>query len=268
MQNQGVEIMITGSPIKTKDFRWDVSFNISFNKNKITKLPGHKDIIDAALPFILREGYDYRTFYGRVYVGVDPANGNPLWYKDSTHKTTVTDRALATREVLDGKSASPKAFGGFSTTFSYKAFSIGADFIFNYGNYVTDGWAFYLMDGVDAIEQKYAINLKRWQKAGDITNVPKYVYGSTNGSSSFSTRFLQKGDYIRMRNLTIGYNMDAKLASRLHLGSLNFYVRGTNLFTKTYDKDLTIDPEQGVNSSSNLDIYYSKAITVGLNLGF
>lgn len=266
MQNQGVEIMVTGSPIKTKDFRWDVSFNISFNKNKITKLPGHKDIIDGT--FILREGYDYRTFYGRVYVGVDPANGDPLWYKDSTHKSTVNDRALATREVLNGKSASPKAFGGFSTTFSYKSFSLGADFIFNYGNYVTDGWAFYLMDGVDAIEQKYAINLKRWQKAGDITNVPKYVYGSTNSSSSFSTRFLQKGDYIRMRNLTIGYNMDAKLASRLHLGSLNFYVRGTNLFTKTYDKDLTIDPEQGVNSSSNLDIYYSKAITVGLNLGF
>jgi TonB-dependent starch-binding outer membrane protein SusC len=267
MQNQGFELALTGSPIRTKDFRWDMSFNISFNKNKVTKLPGGKDIIDANLPFILREGYDYRSFFGRVYVGVDPANGDPLWYKDSSHKETVNNRANATREILP-QSASPKAFGGLGTTFTYKNFSLGADFIFNYGNYVTDGWAFYLMDGVDPIEQKYAINLKRWQKPGDITNVPKYVYQSTNGSSSFSSRFLQKGDYIRMRNVTIGYTMDQRLASRLHLASFNFYVRGTNLWTKTYDKDLTIDPEQGVNSSSNLDIYYSKTITVGLNLGF
>jgi len=125
-----------------------------------------------------------------------------------------------------------------------------------------------MFDGVDPIEQKYAINLKRWQKPGDITDVPKYIYGSTNNSSSFSTRFLQKGDYIRLRNITIGYNLNSRVAGMMHLSSLNFYVRGTNLFTKTYDKNLTIDPEQGVNSSSNLDIYYSKTITVGLNLGF
>lgn len=267
MQNKGFELTVNATPVKTRDFSWDLSFNISFNKNKVTKLPGGKDIIDANLPFILREGYDYRSYFGRVYVGVDPANGDPLWYKDSTHKETVNNRSLATRELLN-MSASPKATGGLSTTFTYKYFSIGADFVYNYGNYVTDGWGFYLYDGVDPIEQKYAINLKRWQKPGDITNVPKYIYQSTNNSSSFSTRFLQKGDYIRMRNITIGYNMDPKLAGRLHLTTLNFYVRGTNLWTKTYDKDLTIDPEQGVNSSSNLDIYYTKAVTVGINVGF
>jgi TonB-linked SusC/RagA family outer membrane protein len=266
MQNKGLELTVNATPVSTKDFKWDVSFNISFNKNKITKLPGGKDIIDGT--FILREGYDYRTYYGRVYVGVDPANGDPLWYKDSTHTSTVNNRSLATREILNGKSASPKSFGGFSNSFSYKGFSITADFIFNYGNFVTDGWVFYLADGVNPTDQRYAINLKRWQKPGDITDVPKYVYGSANGSSSFSTRFLQKGDYIRMRNITLGYNLDSKVASRLHMNSLNFYVRGTNLWTKTYDKNLTIDPEQGVNSASNLDIYYSKTITVGLSLGF
>lgn len=265
MQNSGFEFNVNATPVTTKDFRWDVNFNISFNKNKINKLPGGKDIIDGS--FLLREGHDYRSYYARVYVGVDPATGDPLWYKDSTHKETVTNRSLATREILS-QSASPKSFGGFGTTISYKGLSIAADFIFNYGNYVSDGWAFYLIDGVDPIEQKYALNLKRWQKPGDITDVPKYVYGSTNNSSSFSTRFLQKGDYIRMRNITVGYNMDTKLANRLHFNSLNFYVRGTNLFTKTYDKNLTIDPEAGVNSTSNLDVYFSKSVTVGVNLGF
>jgi hypothetical protein len=268
MQNQGFEFSVNANPVKSRDFRWDISFNISTNKNKVTKLPGGKDIIDANLPFILREGYDYRTYYGRTYVGVDPSNGDPLWYKDSSHTSTVNNRSQATREVLKGKSASPKYYGGFTNSLAYKGFSFTADFIYNYGNYVTDGWAFYLIDGVDPIEQKYALNLRRWQKPGDITDVPKYVYGSTNNSSSFSTRFLQKGDYIRLRNLTFGYTLSTRVNSLLHITSLYFYVRGTNLWTKTYDKNLTIDPEQGVNSSSNLDIYYSKTVTVGLNLGF
>lgn len=265
MQNKGLELTVNATPIKTKDFSWDFNFNISFNKNKVTKLPGGRDIIDGT--FILREGYDYRSFYGRVYVGVDPANGNPLWYKDSLHASTVIDRSLATRELLP-MSASPKSTGGLSNTFTYKGFSLTTDFVFNYGNYVTDGWVFYLADGVNPTDQRYAMNLRRWQKPGDVTDVPKYVYGSANGSSSFSTRFLQKGDYIRMRNMTIGYNVDSKVVSKLHLSSVNFYVRGTNLWTKTYDKHLTIDPEAGVNSASNLDIYYSKIVTVGLNIGF
>ena len=266
MQNTGFELALRASPISTPDFKWDVNFNISFNKNKITKLPGGKDIIDGS--FILREGLDYRTYFARVYVGVDPATGDPLWYKDSTHTSTVTNRNLATREPLTGMSASPKYFGGLSTSFTYKGFSLGADFIYNYGNYVTDGWIFYLADGVDVLEGKYASNLRRWQKPGDITDVPRYVYSSTNNSSSFSTRFLYKGDYVRLRNLTLGYSVQEKWLKRAGLTSANLYVRGTNLWTKTYDKHLTVDPEAGVNGSSNLDVYYTKTVTFGLNLGF
>jgi TonB-linked SusC/RagA family outer membrane protein len=266
MQNTGVEFSINASPIRTKDFRWDINFNISFNKNKITKLPGGKDIIDGL--FIMREGYDYRTYFARTYVGVNPENGDPLWYEDSSHKKTVTNRSLATREVLKGKSASPKYFGGFNNTFNYKGITLTTEFVYNYGNYVNDGWAFYLVDGVDPLQGKYALNLRRWQKPGDITDVPKYVYGSTNNSSSFSTRFMQKGDFIRLRNITLGYNLDPKLASKLRVSSLNIYVRGTNFWTKTYDKNLTIDPEAGVNATSDLNVYYSKAITAGLNIGF
>jgi TonB-dependent starch-binding outer membrane protein SusC len=266
MQNTGFEFAVNATPVRSKNFRWEMNFNISFNKNKITKLPGGKDIIDGR--FILREGYDYRTFYGRSYVGVNPDNGDPLFYEDSTHTKTVTNQALATREVLKGMSASPKYFGGFNNTFTYRGISLSPEFVFNYGNYVTDAWAFYMVDGVDPLEGKYALNLNRWQKPGDITDVPKYVYSSTNNSSSFSTRFLQKGDFIRLRNITLGYTLDPKVASKIKVSSLNVYVRGTNLWTKTYDKNLTIDPEQGVNSLSDLNVYYSKTITAGINIGF
>src|SRR5258705_8295289 len=109
MQNKGFEFTLNATPLNTKSFKWDINFNISFNKNKITKLPGGKDIIDGA--FILCQGYDYRSYYARKYVGMDPANGDPLWYKDSTHTTTVNNRSLALRELLP-MSASPKSVAG------------------------------------------------------------------------------------------------------------------------------------------------------------
>jgi hypothetical protein len=124
------------------------------------------------------------------------------------------------------------------------------------------------MDGTYPDLNKYVWELQRWQKPGDITNVPRYEFGSTNNSNAFSTRFLFKGDYIRLRNLTLGYNLSNALTSRLGISGLRFYVRGTNLWTKTYDKNLTVDPEQGVNSLSNLNIFYTKSLTAGLNLSF
>ncbi|MGH2564863.1 MAG: SusC/RagA family TonB-linked outer membrane protein, partial [Ginsengibacter sp.] len=107
------------------------------------------------------------------------------------------------------------------------------DFVYNYGNLVRDGWIFYAIDGAYPDLNKYAINLQRWQKPGDITNVPKYVFGSGNNSNAFSTRFLYKGDFIRLRNLTVGYNLPASLISKLKISSLRIYVRGTNLWTRT-----------------------------------
>jgi len=268
VQNNGFELTLNATPVSTKEWRWDVSFNFSHNTNKVTKLPGGKDIIDPNNPFILREGFPVQQYFGRVYVGVDQSNGDPLWYKDSSHTSVVNNRNSALREVLNGKTANPKYFGGASSTITYRGFSVDADFIYNYGNYVSDGWIFYLADGVDPVQQKYAMNLKRWQKPGDVTDVPRYVYQSANGSSSFSTRFLWKGDYIRLRNITVGYTVPTKVINHLHLANANFYVRGTNLWTKTYDKNLTVDPEQGITSQSNLDVYLSKTVTLGLNLGF
>src|SRR5205085_11393707 len=156
------------------------------------------------------------------------------------------------------------------------------DFYYNYGNYVWDQWGSFLADETNPTYGKYALTLNRWQKPGDITNVPKLYYGSTNtttaqnsASNATSTRFLYKGDYIRLRNLSLGYRFDKSIASRLHMSTLYFYVRGTNLWTKTYDKNLTIDPEQGGSSSTNsnvgvnnLNLFYNRALTVGINVGF
>ena len=264
MENKGIEFAINGSPIRTKDFTWDINFNFSHNKNKILSLPDGKDIIQGS--FMLREGEDYRTFYLREWAGVDPENGDPLWYVDGSHEETTNNYSSAQRQLFG--SASPKYFGGLSTTLNYKGFEVQGDLAYNYGNYVRDQWIFYVVDGVDPTANKYAINLQRWQKPGDITNVPRYEYQSSNSSSSSSTRFLYKGDFIKLRNITVGYNAGNKLISRFGLTTLRLYVRGTNLWMKTYDENLTIDPEQGVNGLANFDAFYPKSMTVGLNIGF
>jgi len=224
----------------------------------------------------------------RQWAGVDPATGNPLWYTDSSKSATTSNYSVASQpnvalRVITGKQADPKYYGGLSNTFTFKGFTLSADLYYNYGNYVWDQWGSFLADETNPTYGKYSLNLQRWQKPGDITNVPKLVYGATNlsatvqssASNATSTRFLYKGDYIRLRNISIGYRMDKSLASKLHMSSFYFYVRGTNLWTKTYDKNLTIDPEQGGSSSTNvltgtnnLNLFYNRTITVGINIGF
>jgi TonB-linked SusC/RagA family outer membrane protein len=264
IENKGFELTLTGTPVKTKDFSWNLSFNISHNQNKVLKLPGGKDI--ASSPFLLREGYDFRTYYVREWAGVDPTTGDPQWWVDSSHTNKTSVYNSAKRQLIG--SASPKYYGGLTSSFNYKGIELQADFVYNYGNLVRDRWITYAIDGAFPDLNKYAINLQRWQKPGDVTNVPKYEFGSTNNSNAFSTRFLYKGDFIRLRNVTVGYNLSNAIVSKIGIAGLRVYVRGTNLWTKTYDKNLTIDPEQGVNSSSNLNVFYTKSLTAGLNLTF
>lgn len=263
MKNSGIELQLDATPIRTRDFSWNTNFNLARNKNEITSLPGG-DFVDGS--FYRKVGSDYQTFYVRQWAGVDPDNGAPLWYVDASKETTTSTYAQAQRQALG--SATPKFFGSFNNSFSFRNFSLDFQLYYNFGNYVRDQWSFYIMDGVDPNENKYEMNLRRWQKPGDVTDVPRYVYGLQNNSSSFSTRFLYKGDFVRLRNITVSYRLPKTVLDKLKIGSALFYVRGFNLWTKTFDDRLTVDPETGINSIDNLTIPISKTITAGINLEF
>lgn len=263
MKNAGIEITIDGTPIATKDFTWNVNFNFARNKNQITQLPGGEFADGASYR---KEGLDYQSWYARVWAGVDPTNGDPLWYTDETKTTTTNNYGAAARMVYG--SATPKFFGQLNNTLTYKGFALDFQLYYNFGNLVRDGWAQYTYDGVSVTGNKYARAMDRWQKAGDITDVPKYVYNLQNSSSSFSTRFLYKGDFIRLRNISLSYNLPRTVLTKLGLGNATFYVRGFNIFTKTFDDRLTVDPENGITSVSNLQIPISKTVTAGLTLEF
>jgi len=266
MENKGAEITLNTTPVITRSFQWDLNINYARNKNKITSLVNNQDILDGV--FIRRVGYDFQTFYVRQFAGADPANGDPLWYIDDSKASTTNVYANANRSV-DFGSASPKYFGSITNTFKFKGITLEAQLYYNVGNYVRDQWgSFYLSSGANGTFNKVKRQLEAWQNPGDITDVPKYVYNGNKLSNSFSTRYLNKGDYIRLRNIQIGYDLSKDILSKLKINSAFFYVRGTNLWTAVKDKNLPFDPEQGIASTTNLEVFIPKTITAGVNIGF
>jgi len=274
MVNKGYEFALKGTPIKSKDFIWTTDFNISLNKNTVTALYNNAPAVTGNSTHT-EVGKDLYTWYTRLYAGVDPANGDALWYTDAT-KTTKTDNYNAALRV-DTRQADPKAFGGFNNSFNFKGIILTVDFYYNYGNYIgASGYDQYLTDGEFLTFNKYQyVYTSRWTTPGQITNVPKYVAGgitlpdgTANQENQFSDRFLYNGSYIRLKNMTIGYDFkNIAFLKNLGISKLYLYGRGTNLWTKTFDKNLTVDPEVGLTGIGNLEIPQVKTFTIGLNVG-
>jgi TonB-linked SusC/RagA family outer membrane protein len=266
MENKGVEITLNATPVLTKNFNWNIDFNFAYNKNEITSLPGGSDIPNGN--FIIRQGSSFRTYFLREYAGVDPANGDPLWYTDATHAATTNIYPPASARTTLGN-ALPKYFGGFTNNFTFKGFTLEAQFYYNFGNYVYDTWGgYYLGSGFGATFNKVSRVLDRWQKPGDVTDIPKYIYNGNKNFQSGSTFWLNQGDFVRLRNLQVGYSVPKNLLSKIKLTNAFVYVRGTNLWTWVKDDNLPFDPEQGSTSATNLNVFIPKTITAGLNLSF
>ncbi|HYF30450.1 MAG TPA: TonB-dependent receptor [Chitinophagaceae bacterium] len=265
MENKGVELAFTIIPVRTKDFTWDVSFNIALNKNKVTSLRNNADIL--ALPAIRRVGEDFQSIYTRLWAGVNPDTGAPLWYTDATKTQTTTLFSNAQRVIIG--SASPKGFGSFSTALSYKGFVLDAQFNYQYGNLVNDTWGFISWsDGFNPQLNKNRKQLGRWRQKGDITNIPKYVYGGANTSNAESSRWYYKGDFIRLRDVTLSYTLPKRVVDAIKMDNAKFYVRGTNLWTHAFDKNITFDPEQPITGLNDLQIMIQRTISVGVSVGF
>ena len=264
--NKGIEIALNGRPVVTRDFVWEINFNISHNVNRVTELYQGKSIPNGS--FQITVGHDLQEYYLQQWAGVDPQTGAAQWYTDGTHSKMTTNYDSAGLAL--NHSASPSVFGGLTNTFTYKGFVLDVQFDYNYGNYIFDNWYNYLnSDGAYAGSfNQMNTQLRAWQKAGDKTDVPQIVYGDPSFSSSPSTRWLYKGNYIRLRNLQFGYDIPATALKKTHLSRLFIYIRGTNLATFGAEKDLPYDPEAGVSSQANLEVLIPKTIAAGIKLGF
>ncbi|KAA6438891.1 SusC/RagA family TonB-linked outer membrane protein [Dyadobacter flavalbus] len=265
VRNRGLEIGLAGSVIRSGPFLWNIFFNIARNKNRILSLPDNRDIITGT--FIRRVGEDLGSFYLRQWAGVNPETGAPQWYKDVSGKEIVESYNAASRFVAG--SASPRGFGTLGSDLNYKGLSLEFQFYYSYGNMIRDGWASYTQsDGANANFNVVSSQLKRWQKPGDITDVPKYVYGGNNASNAVSTRFLYHGDYLRFRNLTMAYKIPHSFLVRSGLASARLYLRGSNILTWVRDKKLPYDPETNLNSTTDFDVFIPKTFSGGIQIEF
>lgn len=267
IRNSGYEIAVGGKPLVLKNFTWDIQFNLAHNTNKVLDLYKNSPIPGGL--FNITEGHDVQEFYLPLWAGVDPANGDPLWFTDDSHSTTTNDINKAPY-TLTGKSASPKYFGSLTNSFTYKGISLSVQFYYNFGNYIYDTWDSYAMsDGAYiGFLNQFSNQLTRWQKPGDHTNVPKVIFGGNLNSNSASTRYLYNGSYIRLRDIQLAYSLPKALLQKWNINHASIYVRGTNLVTFAKDKLLPLDPETGIQSVNDFDVFIPKTIAAGIRFGF
>jgi hypothetical protein len=243
-------------------------------------------------PSITLPGYPVGMIYVVESRGVDAATGRRIFVRADGREllydhsgATAASRwsfrdngqvAPAINPGLDQKvwkTTAPKYFGGFDNTFRYGNFELNALITYQLGFYVYNGTRASVLD--QRFWNSTTEVLKRWQKPGDVTNIPRLVYAdnTSNGSAFPISENAQKGDFMKLRNLTLAYNLPASLVSKAGITSLRFYLSGQNLAIIT--KYQGPDPEVSSNGNGNLNqgvdrntVANGRVLTVGINIGF
>jgi TonB-linked SusC/RagA family outer membrane protein len=276
VRNRGLEINVTSKNL-IGAFKWETNFNIAFNHNKVLFLDAGESVASPGAPHPIEAGHDMNDWYLPIWAGVNPANGDPQWEKlvtDANGNTTkqltnVYAEAEASKQYT-GTSASPKFTGGITNTFSYSRFSLSTFFNFVYGNKVYNDSRFYFDN--DGLYESYnamipASGWTRWEKPGDVATEPKAVLGGNHDSNSQSSRYLEDGSYLRLRNVTLGYQLPQNFLTKLKIRTARIFVSGDNLVTFT--KFSGVDPEVDLSSGmSSFKYPISRKLLFGINVGF
>ena len=261
MENKGLEILLSVTPFAGK-VKWTSTFNIAFQKNKVLELYDGLQALPSDAT--IRVGYPIGSFFTSEWAGVNPANGRGMWYDingNITYNPTAADRKIVGNIY-------PSKFGGWNNSISYKGFSLDAFFQYEYGRIRQDGQFQQMMRMAGAtVNTLVAGYTTRWQTPGQIAATPRPFNGLADYNSvgwGTGTRYLFKTDYIRLKQVTLGYDVASKIMKRYNLEGARFYVQGINLWT--YSKWPSYDPEF---TGDNFGIIpQSKNITVGLQVRF
>lgn len=244
ISNKGFEFSVNTTNIQRGGFLWTSNLNLAQNVNNIEKLAnplryGSRDLI------LQQQGSPLYSFWVYKQLYVDPQTGNAV-YEDVNKdgKITVADRQLV-------GSIWPKLFGGFTNNLSYKNFELNAFISFQYGNKIYNHNAFFGEGGGarDAARVILASNLKRWQKPGDITNVPRPDGVNVNNYLDGGSRWLEDGSFLRLRSLNLAYTLPKSFAKKIGADALKVYANVTNLILLT--RYTGLDPESSASSDQN-----------------
>ena len=309
IRNRGIEAELNYNAVKAKKqggFEWNISFNIGRNENQVTSLPGGTLKNSNGLANFgsqIKQGDPLGTYYGLVFQGVyatdddaivrddkgnvvygldgttprkmrissetgDTLRGGDAIYQDFNNDGIINDQD----RVLIGN-ANPDFFGGLSSTFSYKDFSLTFFVQFYYGNDIINGMR-YDLEKMDNNDNQAITTLRRWRKQGDITDMPRALNGNSRNSQG-STRWVEDGSYARLKFITLNYRFPRSFVQRLKLNGVDAFFTANDLFTFTNytgaDPEISLSPFGndpafiGVDRGANPR---SRGYTIGINFRF
>ncbi len=245
LYNRGIDASLSADIIRSHGIKWNVYGNINYNQNKVTQLYGGANEINSNGVGVVKPGYPIYTYKLVRYAGVNPQTGAAQYYDKNG---VITETYSSSDEVvLPGKSPNPKFFGGFGTSVSYKGIELSAHFNYAYGGWtynnnmqILDSWG----DGVYTGQSTLALNY--WKKPGDKNVLPKPDKNSASQAETIDY-YLQKDNYIRLKNLTLAYTIPKDITQKIKVSSFRVFVTGENLLTINPDHFYG-DPEVGIGS--------------------
>ncbi len=289
MLNQGFEFEITGSPIRTKDFQWDVTWMGSTISNKVTKLTAESpEILSGS--YIIKEGLPINTFYLRKSAGVDPATGKELWWawkdeviykKDDAGNVLkddagdpIVDKKVRNEFITDDYSTAsscryemgsriPKLYGSLGTDLSWKGLNLSILTTYSIGGKILDG-NYYSSMNLTYLSGTWNQNvLRRWQQPGDVTDVPRMAI---KGDTYVTDRYLVSASYFAIKNITLSYNLPKKWVNKARLNNVRVYGSCDNVALFSHLDGM--DPQYNFSGGTNYSYSPNRTMTFGLEVNF
>jgi TonB-linked SusC/RagA family outer membrane protein len=290
-ENKGIEIGLVTTNVQGENgsFGWTTNFNITGNRNKLLDLGSQADASGNQVPRtiisdpnIVRAGSPLGSFYGYKVQGIVQSDGEganlpkqnslapkagDIRFQDLNGDGVITD---ADRTIIGN--ANPKAFAGVTNNFSYKGVELSIFFQGSFGNDIYNQNRTITEGQTTALNQSTAV-LNHWTPTNTNTNIPRPVFGDPNGNNRVSDRFVEDGSYVRLKNLTLAYNVPVSIAKHAAIKNLRVYATGQNLITWThysgYDPEVSADPFSTTAIGRDYGVYpQSRTYTVGLNATF
>lgn len=281
VRNSGVELLMEYEVIKSKDLKYVVGTNLSGNKSEVLKLNG--DPVQGATQLMEEGGLRYQ-FYMREWAGVNPDNGEPMWFtneasdfdeanvgepasafKDPNGTDRMVTSSYNDAEKVRMGTALPTLFGGLNNSVSYKGFDLNLYFYFSIGGYVYNyDYAANMHDGKSPGTNLATEALNAWTPNNRYTDVPRYVQNNQSQSNDISSRFLEDASYLRLKNVSLAYNLPQSLCKKVWLKNARVFISGENLWTLTKFKGF--DPEGALTGVTNNNIPGVKTYTVGVKI--
>lgn len=274
--NRGMEGILNFDLIRSQELNLIFSANLATLDNEVTKLAKNADGDDIIIDdyngrWRIEVGHPIHEWHMKTWAGVDPVNGDPLWYSNGISGDTTNEYSRAI-DAYQGKSAIPTFTGGVGLHVDYKGIFLDVNAYFAGGHMVFEDNAIKTHDnGRNATDlfNGVADLVNSWTSPGQVTDFPKiYHAANPNNASHQSSRFLYDGDFARLKDVVLGYTLPASVVSKIRFSGIQVYFRGTNLATWVKDERLQYDPEVRADGITYLTTPPVKTLLVGININF